>query len=41
MLERWEGRTEWPLAGIAVVFLIIFSVKVLVHPGGLALRALT
>lgn len=40
MLERWERRTEWPLAGVAVVFLITFSVKVLVHPGGLALHAL-
>lgn len=40
MLERWEGRTEWPLAGIAVFFLVTFSVKVLAHPGGLALRAL-
>ncbi|OBK46860.1 potassium channel family protein [Mycobacterium sp. 1081908.1] len=39
-LERWERRTEWPLAGIAVVFLVTFSVKVLVNPGGLPMFAL-
>ena len=40
MLERWEDRTEWPLAGIAVVFLIAYSVKVLTNPGGLTLHLL-
>jgi voltage-gated potassium channel len=34
-LERWEDRTEWPLACIAVAFLAAYSVKVLAHPGGL------
>jgi len=40
MLQRWEDRTEWPLACIAVVFLGTYSVKVLAHPGGLTLRVL-
>lgn len=34
-LERWEDRTEWPLACVAVVFLAAYSVEVLAHPGGL------
>lgn len=34
LLERWEDRTELPLACVAVVFLAIYSVKVLAHPGG-------
>lgn len=33
-LQRWENRTEWPLAGMAVVFLVIYSVQVLAQPGG-------
>jgi voltage-gated potassium channel len=40
MLERWEDRTELPLACVAVVFLVTYSVKVLAHPGGLTLRVL-
>lgn len=40
LLERWEDRTELPLACVAVVFLAIYSVKVLAHPGGPALRVL-
>jgi voltage-gated potassium channel len=40
MLERWEDRTEWPLACVAVVFLVTYSVKVLAHPGGLTSRVL-
>jgi voltage-gated potassium channel len=35
LLERWEHRTEWPLACVAVVFLAASSVEVLAHPGGL------
>ncbi len=31
-LRRWERRTEWPLAGIAVAFLVIYSVEVLLSP---------
>ena len=40
MLERWEDRTEWPLACIAVAFLAAYSVKVLGHPGGLTASVL-
>jgi voltage-gated potassium channel len=34
-LERWESRAEWALAGVAVVFLVIYSVQVLAQPRGL------
>lgn len=34
-LERWESSSEYPLAGVAVVFLIIYSVEVLAQPRGL------
>jgi voltage-gated potassium channel len=40
MLERWEDRTEWPLACIAVVFLVAYSVQVLAHPVGLTSHVL-
>ena len=33
-LERYEGRTEWLLAGVAAVFLVLYSVKVLARPVG-------
>jgi voltage-gated potassium channel len=33
-LERWERRAEWPLAGVAVVFLVVYSVQVLAQPRG-------
>jgi len=39
-LQRWEKRTEWPLATVAIVFLIIYSVQVLADPGGRADAAL-
>lgn len=39
-LERWEHRVEWPLAGIAVVFLAVYSVQVLANPPGHVARAL-
>lgn len=32
--ERWEQRTEWPLAAVAVVFLVVYSVQVLSRPHG-------
>ncbi|NVN50710.1 potassium channel family protein [Mycolicibacterium hippocampi] len=32
-LERWESRSEWVLAGVAVVFLVAYSVQVLANPG--------
>jgi voltage-gated potassium channel len=33
-LQRWERRSEWPLAVAALLFLGIFSVQVLVQPHG-------
>lgn len=40
MLECWEDRTEWPLAGVAVLFLVAYSVQVLAHPDGLTASVL-
>jgi voltage-gated potassium channel len=40
MLQRWEDRTEWPLACVAVVFLVVYSIQVLAHPGGFTSRVL-
>lgn len=31
-LERWVSRTQWPLAGCAVCFLVLYSVEVLGQP---------
>jgi voltage-gated potassium channel len=39
-LDRWERRAEWPLAGIAVVFLALYSVQVLARPPEQVNRAL-
>jgi len=39
-LKRWEKRTEWPLAIVAVTFLVLFSVQVLANPQGRADSAL-
>jgi voltage-gated potassium channel len=39
-LERWDSRVEWPLAGVAVVFLVVYSVQVLAQPVGLTSRLL-
>jgi voltage-gated potassium channel len=36
--ERWQQRTEWPLAVVAFAFLIICSVHVLFHPHGAQAR---
>lgn len=33
-LERYEQRTEWPLAGVAILFLALYSVQVLAAPQG-------
>ena len=33
-LERFERRTEWPLAAIAIAFLGLYSVQVLAQPRG-------
>lgn len=38
--ERWEQRTEWPLAIVALVFLAVYSVQVLGRPGGQEAREL-
>ncbi len=38
-LERWDKRTDLPLAGVAIVFLALYSVKVLVRPQGGADKA--
>jgi voltage-gated potassium channel len=34
-LERWESLVERPLAGVAAVFLVLYSVQVLAQPHGL------
>lgn len=39
-LERWESRVEYPLAGIAVIFLAAYSVQVLAQPRGHVSRLL-
>ncbi len=31
-LEQWERRTEWPLAFVALAFLLAYSVQVLAQP---------
>jgi voltage-gated potassium channel len=33
-LDRWDQRTDLPLAGVALVFLALYSAKVLVRPRG-------
>jgi voltage-gated potassium channel len=33
-LERWQSRTEWPLATVAIIFLGAYSVRVLAEPQG-------
>jgi len=33
-LERFEHRTEWPLAAVAIAFLALYSVQVLAQPRG-------
>ena len=33
-LQRWERRSEWPLAVAALIFLVLFSVQVLARPHG-------
>jgi voltage-gated potassium channel len=40
-LERWEQRTEWPLAAVAASFLLVYSVQVLDRPHGDLERALS
>jgi len=31
-LEQWESRSEWVLAGVAVAFLVVYSIQVLANP---------
>lgn len=38
-LDQWETRAEWPLAGIALVFLAAYTIQVLVQPTGFAALA--
>lgn len=33
-LQSWEKRTEWPLAAVAGIFLLAYSVQVLAQPQG-------
>jgi voltage-gated potassium channel len=33
-LHRWEQRSEWPLAAVALLFLAVYSVQVLAQPHG-------
>lgn len=40
-LERYEHRTEWPLAAVAILFLALYSVQVLLAPEGRAADVLT
>jgi voltage-gated potassium channel len=35
-LQWWERRTEWPLATVAIAFLVVYSVQVLANPEGRA-----
>jgi voltage-gated potassium channel len=39
-LHRWEQRTEWPLAAVALIFLAVYSVQVLTQPHGQQARVL-
>jgi voltage-gated potassium channel len=39
-LSRWEQRAEWPLAAVAVAFLVVYSVQVLGRPHGAEARVL-
>jgi voltage-gated potassium channel len=39
-LERFEQRTEWPLAGVALIFLGLYSARVLLRPDGGAASAI-
>jgi voltage-gated potassium channel len=39
-LDRWESRTELPLAGVAIAFLVGYSVQVLARPTGYTSEAL-
>lgn len=38
--EIWERRSEWPLAAVAVAFLVMYSMQVLGRPHGIEARIL-
>lgn len=38
--QLWKQRTEWPLALVAVAFLIMYSIQVLAQPRGMEARVL-
>ncbi|OBK17191.1 potassium channel family protein [Mycobacterium asiaticum] len=38
--QQWKQRTEWPLAAVAVAFLVMYSVQILGRPHGLEARVL-
>lgn len=40
-VERWEKHTDWPLAAVAVAFLVVYSVQVLAQPSAGLSRVLT
>lgn len=40
-LERYEQRTEWPLAAVAIPFLALYSVQMLAAPEGRGATVLT
>lgn len=40
-LERYEHRTEWPLAAVGIMFLALYSVQVLAVPAGRGAAFLT
>jgi voltage-gated potassium channel len=39
-LERYDHRTDWPLAVVALTFLGLYSVRVLMHPQGGVAKAI-
>lgn len=39
-LQRWEKHTEWPLAAVAGIFLLVYSIEVLAQPHGWVKTAL-
>jgi voltage-gated potassium channel len=40
-LQRFEQRTDWPLAAVALAFLALYSVQVLAQPRGLVGRTVS
>ncbi|MGB8405260.1 MAG: ion channel [Mycobacterium sp.] len=40
-LDKWEQHAEWPLAAVALTFLVAYSVEVLMQPTGMLQRAVS